>query len=156
LTEKHWSKLRPMLTKITKITDLYEFSDFDNLIFFGGGYDGTLRDYKMKPISSLQIISSINLNIFGKINTLELSNELIEKCDKLDWVVKSEIVPLFTSSDDDGEWSFGDGDRYQAGNSVELEVLLSQEDYDEMFKDTESKHFSTECVMWIINKIKNT
>lgn len=142
----HWSESSPILKesmiKIKKITELYEFSDFDNLIYYGGGMDGMIRDYKGNLISSVQIIDSYSTYSELKGN-LSLDN-------KPDFVIdyKLEDIKVYDEEIEDEKYV----------QSPSLRILLSQKDYIQMFEDINNKesHFGFQCKKWVLNKIKES
>lgn len=145
IVKVHWSECSPILResmiKIKKITELYEFSDFDNLIYYGGGMDGMIRDHEGNPISSVQIIDSYSTYRALKGN-LSLDN-------KPDFVIgyNLEDIQVYDEEEEDDIYT----------KSPSLEILLSQEDYIQMFEDINHKetHFGFQCEEWVINKISD-
>lgn len=145
IAKVHWSNpgtiLRESIIKIKKITELYEFSDFDNLIYYGGGMDGMIRDYEGNPISSVQIIDSYS-TYRGLKGNLSLDN-------KPDFVIgyNLEDIQVYDEEEEDDIYT----------KSPSLKILLSQEDYIQMFEDINNKetHFGSQCKEWVINKISD-
>ena len=86
----HWNFINPKRFK--KLTELKEFTDFDNLFYVGSSRDGMVKDINDKFKSSLVLLDSTFFPIWTDVKGKEQCEDLKLKIDKHTWVSKCDVV----------------------------------------------------------------
>jgi len=129
LRQNHWSEhyrvFKECPYKIT-IKEILNFSDFESLIYIGGGYDGKLEDSNGKPLTSVIIIDEVFFQIYEDIETTKKECEEILNKLKREYIIQSEVmeIPHYNQNKEKD-------DHY----TLYLKVLLPQDIFVKLYDD---------------------
>jgi hypothetical protein len=129
LRKNHWSEHYNAIKEFQKklsVDEMLQFSDFDSLIYIGGGYDGKLKDYKGNPLTSVIKLDDTYFSIYESIETTHKECEEILKSLKGEYIIDSKIVYIPC---------YNQNERLDDHYTITMSVLFPQDIFENLYKE---------------------
>jgi hypothetical protein len=144
LSNTHWNEhyliIKEHQIKITE-KEILNFTNFEQLFYIGGGYDGMVRDYLDKPITSIILLDEVFFQIYEEIETSKKECEKILNSLNKEYIKWSQIQEI--------GW-YNQNEKCDEHYTLSIKCLLPQEVYEKILGNgnmfDEKKR---EVVLWL-------
>jgi hypothetical protein len=126
LSNTHWNEhyliIKEHQIKITE-KEILNFTNFEQLFYIGGGYDGMVRDYLDKPITSIILLDEVFFQIYEEIETSKKECEKILNSLNKEYIKWSQIQEI--------GW-YNQNEKCDEHYTLSIKCLLPQEVYEKI------------------------